>query len=316
MLMNVTAHQAFDDSKLIVWASRIIYEKPLAVAQNWLNSEVIVCNTTANPSSSAQLETASSISNSSSATLQPQAVVPSYSEPSRITASSTTCPVTSKPITKCLPNRNVCSYCKRIMVLSDDLDPKIVQMITSSSQTLPASIIYEGPIPFIGARGRSGVQPASPSGSDYSSSSSSQTATHTASSTTPVQLSIQGVTNHLWLSPHQYYNIANLDDNVTIYNGVCEVCYAEIGYLFFKRGTFANGMRVVAEESLGAEIKRLEVVEKQVEKEKLGAAFKSLKRGSGSAGGMEREEKKVRLIAPKPGSAVPIAVSDGPRSVF
>ncbi|KAJ3031169.1 UNVERIFIED_CONTAM: hypothetical protein HDU68_006040 [Siphonaria sp. JEL0065] len=300
MLMNVTAHQAFDDSKLVVWASRIIYEKALIVPQNWLLQEVIVkgnCATTAPvDSSSPMVETGSSSS-------APQPTNTGSSSSNTALSSSQPMQPQSQPQT-CLPNRNVCSYCKRIMVVCDDLDPAVVQAIADSSNTLPASVIYEGPVPLIGARGRNGLQPAT----DDFPPTTSESSTTPQTAPPRAQLSVQGVVNHLWLSPHQYYNVAKLDDNVTIFNGVCEVCYAEIGFLFFKKGTFANGVRII-EESI-VEKRRLEVAEKAVEKEKMAVGTRGIKRSAVT--GMGAEEKKIRPLAPKPTiPAVPMTVNLG-----
>ncbi|KAI9351425.1 hypothetical protein BDR26DRAFT_1003408 [Obelidium mucronatum] len=295
MLMNVTAHQAFDDSKLVVWASRIIYERPLTVNQNWLLQEVIVGGSLAASSAAEAISASSDSANSSTPASDTSGrTVPDLAK-SKPPASTPTIPTTTFiPPEPCLPNRNVCSYCKRIMVMCDDVDPAVVQAITDSSNTLPASIIYEGPVPMIGARGRNGLQPAA----DEKSPSNGQRA----------QLSVQGVVNHLWLSPHQYYNVAKLNDNCTIFNGVCEVCYAEIGFLFFKKGTFANGVRII-EESI-VEKRRLEVAEKAVEKEKMAVGVRGVKRSAVT--GLGADEKKIRPIAPKPVVSYPISANSGP----
>ncbi|KAJ3063644.1 hypothetical protein HDU98_000549 [Podochytrium sp. JEL0797] len=328
MLMNVSSHQAFNDSKLIVWASRIIYERPLLVLETWLEQEWVPYNEAINrsPSASSKSQTPSSRTDSAGTPVDANTPSVAASGPARsASASASSANVTLHnssvhPNTmgktnhgKCKPTRNVCSYCKRIMVIADDLDPKIVTAITESSNTLPASVIYDGPIPFLGGRARNGLQPLpnSPSGSSATGSDSNDStaaassSSSTLSTTTPAQLSVQGVITHLWLSPHQYYNVAKLTDNVTIYSGVCEVCYAEIGFLFFKKGTFANGMRIVEES--GAEKVRLETAEKAVEMEKL--MVKGPNRGV-KRGAAAELEKKVRVLAPKPGmvtSGAPIS---------
>ncbi|KAI8841491.1 hypothetical protein BJ741DRAFT_594357 [Chytriomyces cf. hyalinus JEL632] len=167
-------------------------------------------------------------------------------------------------------------YSKRILVVTDDIPGPVIRTILESSSSVPASIIYDGPLPIIGGRGRNGLQPA------RASENLSNSHTPTSEEIGPVQLSVQGVVNHLWLTPHLYYNVAHLTDDKQIHNGVCEVCHAEIGWLFFKRGTFENGVRVTETAVKGdggrvdvAEMRRLEIAEKAVEMERLGMGMSS-----------------------------------------
>ncbi|KAI9344187.1 hypothetical protein DFJ73DRAFT_960968 [Zopfochytrium polystomum] len=51
--------------------------------------------------------------------------------------------------------------------------------------------------------------------------------------------------NHLWLTPNQYYVDAGLGTSpITIQHGICEVCYDEIGNMFFPPGTFSEGIPI------------------------------------------------------------------------
>ncbi|KAJ3235210.1 hypothetical protein HDU81_000729 [Chytriomyces hyalinus] len=294
MIMNVTSHKAFDDCKLIVWASRIIYEKDLAIPESYLTAKNVPApkenepKTPGNPNS---------------------ALSKTWKESNN----------KEQPV-KSAPHRCVCSYCKRILVVADDLPAPVIRTILESSSFVPASIIYDGPLPIIGGRGRSGLQPAG--------ATEQLSNPPTSEEIGPVQLSVQGVVNHLWLTPHLYYNVAHLTDDIQIHNGICEVCYAEIGWLFFKRGTFENGVRVTETAVKGdgarvdvAEMRRLEIAEKAVEMERLemgmSAGVKREKGGSkkvvdGQGGSGKRkggakaeavkDSKRARMIAPKPAS--------------
>ncbi|TPX71307.1 hypothetical protein CcCBS67573_g06236 [Chytriomyces confervae] len=292
MIMNVTSHKAFDDCKLIVWASRIIYEKELAVPESYVNAKTVPAPKESDP------KTPSNPKSALGATYKESKDQPSSSLPRT-------------------------QYSKRILVVADDLPGPVIRTILESSSAVPASIIYDGPLPIIGGRGRSGLQPA------RACENPSNTHTPTSEEIGPVQLSVQGVVNHLWLTPHLYYNVAHLTDDIQIHNGVCEVCYAEIGWLFFKRGTFENGVRVTETAVKGdggrvdvAEMRRLEIAEKAVEMERLGmgmsAGGKSEKGGSKKVvdgqgvgkrkGGAKadastsKDSKRARMIAPKPAS--------------
>ncbi|KAJ3214191.1 hypothetical protein HDU67_001995 [Dinochytrium kinnereticum] len=109
---------------------------------------------------------------------------------------------------------------KRIMVLCEDMAPETVSTILSVSTIVPKPLLSHGPIPILGLRGKLGEQ---------------------------VQLSTKsGVVNHLWLTPHQYYVVAGLGDNIRIRHGICEVCYNEIGFTFFPPGTFEEGVPVAS----------------------------------------------------------------------
>ncbi|KAJ3201084.1 hypothetical protein HDU82_008376 [Entophlyctis luteolus] len=278
--MNVTCHQAFEDSKLIVWASRIVYERELFVPQSWLLRENLSMPASETPSSGQKDGNPSDSPN---------------------------------------VNRSVCSYCKRIMVLVGDIDPQIANALIDSSSAMPASMIYDDQIPFLGARGRRGIQPvtamtassstpndsstllqgstdvsqcfrgsvpssagsigtkdvsdgatsincAAPASSAINLAGSVGVPSETVVEPPSIQLSVQQVVSHLWLSPYQYYYVAKLSDaGVSITNSVCEVCYGEIGYLFFRRGTFVGGVRQPVVTALGdcvanvheAEVRRL-----------------------------------------------------------
>ncbi|KAI8608757.1 hypothetical protein BC830DRAFT_919651 [Chytriomyces sp. MP71] len=324
MIMNVSSYSAFDDSRLIVWASKVIYEKDLAVPENYVQANCVPLKPTSKD------PTATHVPSSTTSTIPPTSGTTSTNafhsaSPTTLTPTSTTVSLPPRLPQKVLPNRCVCSYCKRIMVLTDDIPPHITRAILAASASLPAAIVYDGPLPVLGARGRAGVQPALPKNASLEDGTEGM---HAVGGVTPslmeavkagggpVQLSVQGVVNHLWLSPHLYYNVARLDDAIEIHNGVCEVCYAEIGWLFFKRGTFVNGVRVLAEECLGAEKRRLEVAERAVEVEKrelVNAAGSGLKRkdtGVGEKGvlpvkrvggeDLSGEKKRVRSIVPRP----------------
>ncbi|KAJ3214190.1 hypothetical protein HDU67_001994 [Dinochytrium kinnereticum] len=137
---------------------------------------------------------------------------PALSSSDQYSSDTTTlCPV---------PTNTVCSFCKRIMVLCEDISPETVKAILSTCTVIPKPLLSQGPIPILGLRGKLGEQ---------------------------VQLSnTGGAVNHLWLTPHQYYVVAGLGDNICIRHGVCEVCYNEIGYTFFPPGTFSEGVSVAS----------------------------------------------------------------------
>ncbi|KAJ3347662.1 hypothetical protein HDU83_001883 [Entophlyctis luteolus] len=352
MIMHVTCHPAFEDSKLIVWASRIIYEQELFVPQSWLFRE-------------------------------------NFSVPASevVRSGQTDSGASNRPTI----NRSVCSYCKRIMVLVSDIDSQLAKALIESSNAMPASMIYDDQIPFLGARGRRGIQPAAattvpsstsslhsstplqasvgmnqPSSgsalfslasmgsregstgrSNFSSaapgSSAINIATSVASDTvvenSSIQLSVQQVVSHLWLSPYQYYYVAKLTDaGACITNSVCEVCYGEIGYLFFRRGTFAGGVRQPVATALGdcianvhdAEVRRLIDSENSMltgqspnRKRKAEAESTNTNGGGGEGGGSRilvsvsgidvslPADKRQRGVAPKPARLSMSDVSSG-----
>ncbi|KAJ1562772.1 hypothetical protein HK405_008071 [Cladochytrium tenue] len=123
-------------------------------------------------------------------------------------------------------SRTVCSYCKRIMVICEDMHPRVVDKILSASPDVPSGAEEAG-IPFIGLRGKRGLQKvvATDGGGDEARS-------------------LPDVfPNHLWLTPNQYYVDAALGaESITIRHGVCEVCYDEVGALFFPPDTFRDGV--------------------------------------------------------------------------
>ncbi|KAJ3104046.1 hypothetical protein HDU97_009593 [Phlyctochytrium planicorne] len=132
----------------------------------------------------------------------------------------------ASPTEEVIPTNTVCSFCKRIMVMCEDLSHDSVSIILASSTVVPKPLLSHGPVPILGLRGKMGEQ---------------------------VQISTSGgIVNHLWLTPHQYYVVAGKGDNIRIRHGICEVCYNEIGFTFFPPGSFVDGVPSAVAKAAGA----------------------------------------------------------------
>ncbi|KAJ3111663.1 hypothetical protein HDU96_005477 [Phlyctochytrium bullatum] len=228
MFMTVTALTGHGSSKLILWVSKILSEKVLKLPQNYLSSPALTtadddepaslfgstptavasAPTSSRGGSSVAGRTTSSATNSATLVGPPSAFPAPTDDP-------------SGP-----PTNTVCSFCKRIMVMCEDLAPEAVATILAASTVLPKPLQAHGAVPILGLRGKLGEQ---------------------------VQLSTQaGVVNHLWLTPHQYYVVAGKGGDIRIRHGVCEVCYNEIGMTFYPPGTFRDGQPVAAAKAVAA----------------------------------------------------------------
>ncbi|KAJ3088366.1 hypothetical protein HK102_008924 [Quaeritorhiza haematococci] len=123
-------------------------------------------------------------------------------------------PITAEELMVGKPKRTVCSYCKRILVSADDLNPPAVQHVLQNMCKITGPLFDDGITPIIGLRGKLGQHVESQDGNP---------------------------STHLWLTPKQYYHMFRLDDEIVINHGVCEVCFQEIALLFFPPGSFKNG---------------------------------------------------------------------------